>query len=87
MSLVRELREHVTTLAYVEPEWFQIDNILHTSDLSKMRWTVDTADDLEFVRRIVSVFGNDRFSWEEVLSLLEEHPDWAQINQVVSRAG
>jgi spore coat polysaccharide biosynthesis protein SpsF len=87
MSLARELREHVTTLAYVEPEWFQIDNILHTSDLSKMRWTVDTAEDLELVRRIVTFFGNDRFSWEEVLSLLEERPDWAQINQVASRAG
>jgi spore coat polysaccharide biosynthesis protein SpsF len=88
MSLARELREHVTTLAYVEPEWFQIDNILHTSDLSKMRWTVDTAEDLEFVRRIVSFFGNDRFAWEEVLSVLEEHPDWTQINRAfASRAG
>jgi spore coat polysaccharide biosynthesis protein SpsF len=88
MSLARELREHVTTLAYVEPEWFQIDNILHTSDLSKMRWTVDTAEDLELARRIVSFFGNDRFAWEEVLSVLEEHPDWAHINRVfASRAG
>lgn len=88
MSIARELREHVTTLAYVEPEWFQIDSILHTSDLSYMRWTVDTAEDLEFVRRIVSFFGNDHFAWEEVLSVLEEHPDWAQINQAIaSRAG
>ena len=88
MSLARELREHVTTLAYVEPEWFQIDNILHTSNLSKMRWTVDTAEDLEFVRRIVSFFGNDRFAWEEVLSVMEEHPNWAQINRAfASRAG
>jgi spore coat polysaccharide biosynthesis protein SpsF len=88
MSLARELREHVTTLAYVEPEWFQIDSILHTSDLSYMRWTVDTAEDLEFVRRIVSFFGNDRFTWEEVLSVLEIHPDWVQINQTIApRAG
>jgi spore coat polysaccharide biosynthesis protein SpsF len=88
MSLARDLREHVTTLAYVEPEWFQIDNILHSSDLSKMRWTVDTAEDLELVRRIVSCFGNDHFAWEEVLSVLEEHPDWAHINRVfASRAG
>jgi len=88
MSVARELREHVTTLAYVEPEWFQIDNIVHTTDLSNMRWTVDTPEDLDFVRRVVSFFGNDRFAWEEVLSLLAEHRDWAQINSTVTpRAG
>jgi spore coat polysaccharide biosynthesis protein SpsF len=88
MSLARELREHVTTLAYVAPEWFQIDSILHTTDLSNMRWTVDTPEDLEFVRRIYSFFGNDRFAWEEVLAVLEDHPDWADINRIVaSRAG
>jgi spore coat polysaccharide biosynthesis protein SpsF len=87
MSLARELREHVTTLAYVEPEWFQIDNILHTSDLSSLRWTVDTAEDLELVRRIFEFFGNDRFTWEEALSVVQEHPDWAQINNIAARAG
>jgi len=81
MSQTDMLKEHVTTLAYVRPEWFQIEEVLHTTDLSHLRWTVDTAEDLELVRRIFRHFGHDRFRWEEVLPVLEQHPDWAKINQ------
>mgnify|MGYP007102237333 FL=1 len=46
-----------------------------------MRWTVDTQEDLEFVRRIYDHFGHDLFSWREVLDLLKEHPEWLEINK------
>jgi spore coat polysaccharide biosynthesis protein SpsF len=75
------LKEHVTTLAYVEPGWFQVDHILHAVNLSHLRWTVDTPEDLELVRLIFQHFGHDRFSWEEVLPVLEQHPDWSAINR------
>ena len=81
MSETDMLKEHVTTLAYVEPGLFLIDHILHAADLSHLRWTVDTPEDLELVRLIFQHFGHDRFSWEEVLPVLEQHPDWRQINQ------
>jgi spore coat polysaccharide biosynthesis protein SpsF len=81
MSRTPELREHVTTLAYVEPERFRIENIPHKTDLSCMRWTVDTAEDLEFVRRVFAHFGHDRFTWQNVLAALDEHPEWAEINR------
>jgi spore coat polysaccharide biosynthesis protein SpsF len=81
LSQTEELKEHVTTLAYVEPEWFRIDNILYPQDLSNHRWTVDTPEDLELVRLIFRHFGDDQFSWREVLPLLEQHPGWAQINR------
>jgi spore coat polysaccharide biosynthesis protein SpsF len=84
MSGTAELREHVTTLAYVAPERFKIEHVLHTADLSSMRWTVDTAEDLEFVRRIFEYFGQDRFSWQEVLPVLEMHPEWEEINREMS---
>jgi len=83
MSQTDELREHVTTLAYVHPERFQIDQILLKTDLSHLRWTVDTAADLELVRQIFGYFGHDRFGWEEVLSAQQQHPDWTRINQDV----
>jgi spore coat polysaccharide biosynthesis protein SpsF len=87
MSQTAELREHVTTLAYVEPDWFQVEHVLHSSDLSSLRWTVDTPEDLEFVRHIYAYFGHDQFAWQEVLPVLDEHPEWAEINRVVvSRA-
>jgi spore coat polysaccharide biosynthesis protein SpsF len=77
------LREHVTTLAYVQPEWFQIAHVLHKIDLSHLCWTVDTGEDLELVRKIFHHFGHDRFQWEEVLPVLEQHPDWTKINQEI----
>lgn len=83
LSQTCELKEHVTTLAYVEPEWFRIDHILNPQDLSQLRWTVDTSEDLQFVRLIFQHFGDDRFSWKAVLPLLEQHPGWSEINRAI----
>lgn len=83
LSQTDELKEHVTTLAYVEPEWFRIDNVLYSQDLSNLRWTVDTPEDLELVRLIFQEFGNDHFSWKDVLPVLERHPGWSDINRGV----
>jgi spore coat polysaccharide biosynthesis protein SpsF len=46
-----------------------------------MRWTVDTPQDLVFVRKVYDAFGHDQFSWQEVLALLENHPEWLDINR------
>jgi spore coat polysaccharide biosynthesis protein SpsF len=81
LSQTNELKEHVTTLAYVEPQRFQIGHVMHTTDLSHLRWTVDTAEDLEFVRKIFHHFGHDHFAWQDVLPVLEQHSDWTRINQ------
>jgi spore coat polysaccharide biosynthesis protein SpsF len=83
LSQTDELKEHVTTLAYVEPEWFRIDHVLYSHDLSHLRWTVDTPEDLELVRLIFQHFGNDHFSWKDVLPVLERHPDWSEINRAI----
>lgn len=83
MSDSDALKEHVTSLVYVEPQWFRIDSVLHSIDLSALRWTVDTQEDLDLVRLIFRQFGHDRFSWEEVLPLMKQHPEWIAINQHV----
>lgn len=83
MSQTDVLKEHVTTLAYVEPDWFRIEHILYPDDLSHLRWTVDTSEDLELVRLIFQHFGNDYFSWKKVLAVLEQHPDWSEINRAI----
>lgn len=83
LSQTSELKEHVTTLAYVESEWFRIDHIRYSDNLSHLRWTVDTARDLELVRLIVQHFGHDHFSWKEVLPVLEQHSDWSEINRAI----
>jgi len=73
-------REHVTLFIYRHPERFRIRGLCHSEDLSKLRWTVDTPDDMAFVRTIYEHFGDDRFDWNDVLAVLNERPEWAQIN-------
>lgn len=43
-------REHVTAGVYHRPEQFTLRNVAQDVDLSDWRWTVDTPEDLEFVR-------------------------------------
>jgi spore coat polysaccharide biosynthesis protein SpsF len=69
-------REHVTLNIRKNPDSYRIGNISSPTDYSYMRWTVDTPEDLEFVRKIYDFFGNFEFSWNDVLHLLDLHPDW-----------
>jgi spore coat polysaccharide biosynthesis protein SpsF len=46
---------------------------------------VDTPADLEFARRVYEHFGHDRFTWTEVLTLLDHKPDWVEINSKVAQ--
>lgn len=76
-------REHVTPYIYRHPEKFRLKAVTNGKNLSHLRWTVDTLKDLEFVCRIYNYFGHDRFTWREVLALLEKHPEWLEINKDV----
>ena len=77
-------REHVMPFIYEHPERFRIWHATHDPDYGEKRWTVDTAEDLELMRRIFSYFQDrESFGWEEILSLMEEHPELEEINQQV----
>ncbi|MFW6135295.1 MAG: cytidylyltransferase domain-containing protein [Chloroflexota bacterium] len=78
-------REHVTPYVRRHPELFGAYGVANDEDLSRMRWTVDAPQDLAFVRRIYEHFGHDRFSWVDVLSVLERHPEWVEINRGVKQ--
>jgi spore coat polysaccharide biosynthesis protein SpsF len=78
-------REHVTPYIYRHPEKFVLRAVMNDQDFSHMRWTVDTPEDLTFVRGIYDHFGHDRFSWRQVLALLKEHPEWLEINRHVQQ--
>ena len=78
-------REHVTEYVLRHPELFRVHGVTNDRDYSHMRWTVDEAEDLTFVRRIYGHFGHDRFSWLDVLGVLAEHPDWMDINSAVKQ--
>lgn len=78
-------REHVTPYMRRNPHLFRVHGIMNDADFSHMRWTVDTPEDLAFVRRIYGHFRHDRFSWQEVLAVLEQHPQWLEINRHVKQ--
>ena len=56
----------------------------HLPDLGSYRWTVDTPEDLEFMRSVYSHFDNrDNFSWTDLLELVQREPALAAINASV----
>ena len=65
----------------VSPRGFRIALLNHTTDFGDYRWTVDTPEDLEFMRQVYSRFdGRDDFTWKEVLDLVHNEPKLMQIN-------
>ena len=78
-------RAHVFPYIYRHPADFSIASIAEERvDRSGMRWTVDTADDLEFIRAVYSRFNNDdSVAWGSVVELLSKEPALAAINQAV----
>jgi spore coat polysaccharide biosynthesis protein SpsF len=76
-------REHVTPFITQHPEMFKVHEVI--TDLPQIRWTVDTPEDLELVSNIFNYFGHDHFSSQDVLSALEENPQWAELNRHVKQ--
>ena len=73
-------REHVTPYIYRNRDMFIIRGVFNETDLSSHRWTLDTPEDLVFIRTVYEHFENDVFSWEDVLEYLDGHPDVVNIN-------
>jgi spore coat polysaccharide biosynthesis protein SpsF len=65
----------------VSPRGFRIALLNHATDFGDYRWTVDTPEDLEFMRQVYSRFdGRDDFTWKEVLDLVHDNPELMKIN-------
>jgi spore coat polysaccharide biosynthesis protein SpsF len=80
-----QTREHVTPYIYRNPTLFRIEGTANSEDLSHHRWTVDELKDLEFVRKVYGFFGDTDFDWNDVLSVLRDHPEWSDINKSVGQ--
>jgi spore coat polysaccharide biosynthesis protein SpsF len=78
-------REHVTFYIIEHPEQFRLLAVKNPTDCSALRWTVDTAEDLAFVRKVYDHFGHDRFTWLDALALVEAHPQWRELNRNVQQ--
>ena len=77
-------RAHVDEYLLENPQRFRLVSVTNDRDLSGMRWTVDTPEDLEFAREVYARFGNDdRMRWTDVAALIEREPSLADINRHV----
>lgn len=82
-----EEREHVTPFIYRHPERFRIQHLKYPKDNTRYRWVVDTADDLKLMKRILEEIlpTHPKFTLEDLLELLKQHPEWEAINAHVEQ--
>lgn len=82
-----EEREHVTPYIWRHPELFQLAQMTYKRDTSQHRWTVDTEQDFELIKRILEeIYPRKKaFTLEDLLELLEEHPDWSLLNATIQQ--
>jgi len=79
------LRAHVTPFMHGRLRdrlpWgkFRIAQVVHEADFSHLRWTLDEADDLEFLNRVVPRLPAG-YGWQEVLALLSREPWLLTVN-------
>ncbi|HSJ53652.1 MAG TPA: glycosyltransferase family protein [Anaerolineae bacterium] len=79
---------HVTPYFYQNPEMFTLLSVRQARDDSQQRWTVDTAEDLAFVRQIYERLGSGgEFDWRDVLDLLDREPGLMGLNRDVRQKG
>ncbi len=77
-------RVHVTPYINRHPERFRLATVSAGQDYSGYRWTVDTPEDLAFVRAVYARLGrNGRFGWRDVLALVRREPGLIELNRGV----
>lgn len=77
-------REHVTPYFYEDTNRFRIVSVHADGEYGHYRWTVDTPEDLRFVRAIFSRLNDvNDFSWNDVLEILKTEPELMKINRNV----
>lgn len=81
-------REHVTQHFYRNPGKFRQENLVSNTDFSDMRWTVDTASDMEMAREVYRHLyrKGSVFLANDILELLKQKPEIQSINQNVKRS-
>ena len=83
-SLSKEEKEHVTLGIYSRKDKFRTYNVSNKTNISQFRWTVDTSDDLAFVKSIYAHFESKEinFTFENVLKLVKDNPN---LNRIMFR--
>ena len=80
-------REHVTPYIWCNPNLFKVANYKYTEQLSHLRWTIDTKEDLQMTREIYKrLYVKDGiFYMDDILQLLYKHTHISDINSGVEQ--
>lgn len=62
-------REHVTPYIWKRPQEFRVGCLVSPENLSGYRMTLDTPEDLEYIRRVYTDLGNGLFGIDSILDL------------------
>jgi spore coat polysaccharide biosynthesis protein SpsF len=77
-------REHVTPFLYEHPEHFRLLSVKGDHDYSQHRWTLDTQEDLEFLRAVYArILDGQDLPWRDVLNIVKSEPDLAELNRYI----
>ncbi len=81
-------REHVTQYVFNHSLEFRIGNVQNDENLSYLRWTIDTEEDLNMVRAVYEHRSNKDglLLMNEILDILKRHPEITKINSNVARS-
>jgi len=76
-------REHVTPYIKENPDKFKLLNVSNDVDLSHLRWTLDTKEDLEFIKVIYERIYPKKhmFFMKDILDMLQKQPELIEINK------
>jgi len=78
--------EHVTPYIYTHPDEFTIKTLYCEKDLSDYRFTVDTSEDYQFMKKIYDeLYHGVPLNNKEVISYLDAHSDVKSINSKIKQ--
>ena len=76
----------MTAYIYEHPDQFRLVSVTGSEDYSWHRWTVDTPEDLTFIRTIYEHMRDpDDFGRREVMSLLDRKPALLELNSHITQ--
>ena len=84
LSPAKLITNHCSLSVGISPRNFRIAQLHHQPDYGALRWTVDTPEDLTFMREIFARLGNKTdFTWYDVLEIVQKEQELSQINAAV----
>jgi spore coat polysaccharide biosynthesis protein SpsF len=81
-------REHVTPFIYEHPDRFTLASFVSKKDESHRRWTLDTVEDLIFLRSVFEALPEgqrDTARMSDILGLLDSHPEFEALNASIAQ--